>query len=732
MKNMIRKIFLLTTSFIFIFNNFSYANNYDAYKAYLKGLLAQKSGNVDLAKSEYEKVVAYDQDAIAVYKELANIYWQSGNGKKALEVTKKLQELDGDSVKTNMFLGAFYLSANEPLLAKQSWEKVLQLEPDNEMATVYLAAYYYSDNQLKESVDYWNKFLQQQPESAEGYFQLGLVQEKLGMLDEALASYKKVNELKTEAKEAYLARARIYESKKQFSSAIEEYEKYIAVFPDNVSILLYLSKCYFEERRYPKAQETLLKAKKIAPQNITIYYLLGMTYEKQENISKAIESFEYIAKQEPNHSVFARLGYYYALNQDYKNAEKNFLKAIEMEPLNYEYMYLLGLNYIDSKKYDKAKDALNKALAFNPESTKVKFYLAAVYDELKEFPKAEKLLEEILAAEPNNAKALNFLGYNYAQKNIKLEKAQELLLKAVSLYPNEPAYLDSLAWLYYRLGKYNEAEQFMFKAINTQPKLFDKTLYEHLGDISVELNKLPQAWLSYAISCDLGSKDSKKKMGLVEKKCSILKENIDKMFLQRALHNYVRLSCLKTDYKLKISKNNVKLNSLVKTLYAKNYGVDCNFIQSFAIPSFNVLISNGEIKFLPQSTKQMLDDDITDMLDFIKFILSNDFLSFFDTAKMQKKGNKLIYSNDQYRVTIDKKNGTFKEFEKINLIKIKISSYENINKISKIPSVISISSKKIKFDCDVKLNKKYNFTVNDLKSRQLLWEQNETSGTGKN
>ena len=98
----------------------------------------------------------------------------------------------------------------------------------------------------------------------------------------------------------------------------------------------------------------------------------------------------------------------------------------------------------------------------------------------------------------------------------------------------------------------------------------------------------------------------------------------------------------------------------------------------------------------------------------------------------EQKGNKLIYFNDQYRVTIDKKNGTFKEFEKINLIKIKISSYENINKISKIPSAISISSKKIKFDCDVKLNKKYNFTVNDLKSRQLLWEQNEISGTGKN
>lgn len=728
---MIKRILVLALSVIFLFNNISYAN-YDAYKSYLKGVLAQKEGNIEVARSEYEKVISSDNDAVLVYKELINIYWQMGNGKKALELTEKLKEIDGESVKTNMFLGSFYLSANEPVLARESWEKVLQLEPENEMATVYLAAYYYSDNKLKESVDYWNKFLQQQPESAEGYFQLGLVQEKLGMLDEALASYKKVNELKTEAKEAYLARARIYETRKQFVSAIEEYEKYVEVFPDNISILLYLSKCYFEEQKYSKAQSTLLKAKKIAPQNVTVYYLLGMTYEKQENISKAIESFEYIAKHDPNHSVFARLGYYYALNQDYKNAEKNFLKAIELEPLNYEYMYLLGLNYIDAKKYEKAKDMLNKALAFNPESTKVKFYLAAVYDELKEFPKTEKLLEEIIASEPNNAKALNYLGYNYAQKNIELEKSQELLLKAVSIAPNEPAYLDSLAWLYYRMGKYQDAEKYMFMAINTQPKLFDKTLYEHLGDISIELNKLQQAWFCYAISADLGSKDSNKKMKLVEKKCSMLKENLDKVILQRALHNYIRLSFFKTDYKLKINQNNIKLNSLVNVLYAKNYGIDLNFVQSFAIPSFNVLFTKTDIKMLPQTTKQMLDDDMLEMLDFAKFVLSFDFIKFLDTAKLQQKGNTLICFDDNYNVIIDKKSGTFKEIEKKNLAKIKISSHKNVNKLAKIPSAVKLSLQKTKFGCDIQLNKIYKFTNNDLKTRQLFWENNETSGTGKN
>ena len=726
---MIKRIFSTTLSLLLICSTFSYAN-YDKYKYYLKGVLEQKSGNIEAAKSEYEKVISYDNNAVLVYKELANIYWQTGNGKKALELTQKLKELDGDSVKTNMFLGAFYLSANEPILAKESWEKVLELEPNNEMATVYLAAYYYSDNQLKESVDYWKKFLQQQPESAEGYFQLGLVQEKLGMTDEALESYKKVSELKSEAKEAYLATARIYETQKKFDLAVKEYERYVETFPDNPSILLYLGKCYFEGQQYDKAKEILLKAKKIDPKNINIYYLLGMIYERQDNISKAIETFEYIAKQDPNHSVFARLGYYYALNQDYKTAEKNFIKAIELDPLNYEYMYLLGLNYIDSKKYEKAKDALNKSLAFNPESIKVKFYLAAVYDELGEFPKAEKLLEEIIEQEPDNTKALNYLGYNYAQKNTNLDKAQEYLTKAISISPNDPAYLDSLAWLYYRQGKYQDAEQYMFKALSTQPILFDKTLYEHLGDISVDSDKLPQAWLAYAISADIGSKDSKKKMGLVEKKCS--KEKINPMVAQRALHNYKRFFYSKIDYKLKIKKNGITLNSVANVLYEKNYGLDLNFIQSFAIPSFNVLISQNDIKFSPQTTKQMLDEDMIEMLNFIKFILSEDFVKFLNTAQMKQKGNNLIYSDNTYSVIINKKTGMFKEFEKINLVKIKISSYKNINNISKIPASIYINSKKTKFSCDIELNKIYKFTSDDLKTRQLLWKNNETTGTGQN
>ncbi|MGE4384242.1 MAG: tetratricopeptide repeat protein [Endomicrobiaceae bacterium] len=713
--------------FISLSSNICYAN-YDGYRAYLKGLLALKRGNINVATEEYNKVLSFDKNAAAVYKELANIYWQMGNGQKALEMAKALENLDGESVKTNTFLGTFYLSANEMDLARQKWEKILKLDPKNETATVYLAAYYYSDNKLKESADYWNKFLQQQPESSEGYFQLGLVQEKLGMFSEALESYKKVNDLKPEAREAYLARARIYEHKKEYNLAVKEYEKYIAVFPDNISILLYLGKCYFEEKRYDDAENILIKAKKIAPNNITLHYLLGMVYERQADIDRAIDTFEYIVKNEPTSPAFARLGYYYALKQNYKRAEFYINKSIELDPFNAEFYYISGLNYIDMGNYEKAKISLGKSLDYKPDFIDAKFYLAMVNDKLNDFNAAELLLKEILNVQPDNVKVLNYLGYSYAEKNINLDAAEKMLKRVIELSPNDPAFLDSLAWMYYKTSKYQEAEKYIFMAINTEPILLDSTLYEHLGDISIELNKLPQAWLAYAISNDIGSATANKKMKLVEKKIS--QKDINRVTIERALHNFKRIVALKAGYKLKIKTPALTTNSFLSVLYGNKFGLKISFPQKLSIPAFSIFFNNGNVQFTPNAIKDMLQDNVLSMLDFVNFVLSKDFEKMLYSSQVTQKGNILSYSNKNYVIKINKKTGTFEEVNKTGLFRLKISSYKQFNKISKIPSKMTFNSKKDKFVCIIKLTSNSFPVTNDFKTKDS--SKNDNTSSGKN
>jgi len=721
-----KKIISLAIAFVLCFESFSYAN-YNGYKSYIKGLLALKKGKPEVAISEYERTLSYDSDATTVYKDLALVYLQQGDINKALESAKKLQELENDNVKTQMFLGSFYLSINEMLLAKQSWERVLELEPENEMATVYLAAYYYSDNKLKESIDYWTKFLEQQPESAEGYFQLGLTQEKLGMLDEALQSYKKVNEIKSEAQEGYLARARIYENKKEYKLAIQEYKEYAKLFSGNVAILTYLGKCYFEEKKYAEAEEVVLKAKETAPNNVILNYLLGMIYEKQNKIDDAIDVFEYIVKLEPTASNYTRLGYYYALNQDYKSAEKQFDKALEKEPLNSEILYLAGLNYIDSKKYEKAKKVLEESLYLRPDFNEAKFYLALSYDKLKNFNKAEQLLKEIIEVEPDNVKALNYLAYSYTEKTIHLDEAEQMLIKVVKLQPNVPAYLDSLGWLYYKKRNYELAEKYIFAAANAQPKVFDRDIYEHLGDISIELKKLSQSWMSYAVAYDLGSKTAKKKLNLLDKKFAQekdLQQEKCKVVAERAILNFHRIASLKSGYKINIKMKGASVSSYMTVLFARKYGMLFEFPPKLSFQGGSVYV-NDNIEFYPQAMEENIPEDFTSMFDFAKLVLSKDFINLLLSSDMKQKGKEVIYQNNDYIIKIDSDSGMFKEFVQKNSFSLKFNSYKPFNNISKIPSKATFTAEKTGFKCVCDLTKSSNVSLPDL--QKFIRQTNDDS-----
>lgn len=728
-----KKIFSIVIVFLFCFESFSFAS-YEGYKSYLKGLLALKKGKSDVAISEFERTLAYDSNATTVYKDLSLAQMQQGNISAALESAKKLQELEKDNVKTQMFLGSFYLSINELVLAKQSWEKVLELEPDNEMATVYLASYYYSDNKLKESIDYWTKFLEQQPESAEGYFQLGLTQEKLGMLDEALESYKKVNEIKSEAQEGYLARARIYENKKEYNLAIQEYKEYAKLFSGNVAILTYLGKCYYEEKKYAEAEEVVLKAKEVSADNVVLNYLLGMIYEKQGKIDEAIDVFEHIVKLEPLASNYTRLGYYYALKQDYKSAEKKFDKALESEPLNSEILYLAGLNYIDSKKYNKAKEVLEQASYLRPDFLDAKFYLALSCDKLKNFQRTEQILKEIIEIDPNNEKALNYLGYSYTDKIMHLDEAEQMLIKVVELHPNVSAYLDSLGWLYYRKKNYELAEQYIFKAVNTNPKIFDKDVYEHLGDVSIELKKLSQAWLSYAIAYDLGSKTAKKKMNLLDKKFaqekSLQKEKF-KVIAERAILNFHRLASLKAGYKLNIKLNKTNVSSYMTVLFTRKFGLLFEFPPKLSFQGGSVYVKENDIEFNPRAMKENIPDEFFSMFDFAKIVLSKDFINLIFSSKMSQNGKIVIYDNGDYTIKIDSNAGMFKEFIKKESFNLKFNTYKAFNNISKIPLSAVFTANKTNFKCICDLQKTSNISTTDL--QKFSWiNKNDSESSSQN
>ena len=143
------------------------------------------------------------------------------------------------------------------------------------------------------------------------------------------------------------------------------------------------------------------------------------------------------------------------------------------------------------RRFSDAEQELDKAEQLSTKQDDkeyVWFLRGSTFEREKRYAEAEEQFKKVLASDPEHASALNYLGYMLADQNKKLDEALGYIKKAVDLDPANGAYLDSLGWAYFRLGKYELAEENLLKAsqkINTDP-----TVHDHLGDLYQKTGRL--------------------------------------------------------------------------------------------------------------------------------------------------------------------------------------------------------------------------------------------------
>ena len=138
-----------------------------------------------------------------------------------------------------------------------------------------------------------------------------------------------------------------------------------------------------------------------------------------------------------------------------------------------------------------------------PANVEARFRLGSFLERERLYPEAETELREVIRIAPNHAIALNYLGYSLADRGVSLDEALALIRRALALEPWNGAYLDSLGWALYRLGRFAEAREPIERAARDHP--FDPTVLEHLGDVYDKLGEAERARVSWRRALDAGS-----------------------------------------------------------------------------------------------------------------------------------------------------------------------------------------------------------------------------------
>ena len=134
------------------------------------------------------------------------------------------------------------------------------------------------------------------------------------------------------------------------------------------------------------------------------------------------------------------------------------------------------------------------------------------------FTEAE--FKKILQANPEHAGVLNYLGYMFADRGIRLQEAREYIVRALEVDPYNGAYLDSLGWVYFKLNQLDLAETNLKKAAELTD---DPTIYDHLGDLYIELGQYQKARQYYEQAVSLSSDEEHAR---VVEKLAQLKERL--------------------------------------------------------------------------------------------------------------------------------------------------------------------------------------------------------------
>ncbi len=147
--------------------------------------------------------------------------------------------------------------------------------------------------------------------------------------------------------------------------------------------------------------------------------------------------------------------------------------------------------YARLKEYASAVRVARDAVKRFPESPDALFRLGSSLERAGNSAEAERVFSRLLEMRPNDSAAQNYLGYMWADRGENLEKAQVLLEKAVGREPRNGAYLDSLGWVYFRMGRLETAQLNLLEAHRREPD--DPTIEEHLGDLSERQGNVARA-----------------------------------------------------------------------------------------------------------------------------------------------------------------------------------------------------------------------------------------------
>jgi tetratricopeptide (TPR) repeat protein len=419
------------------------------YSRYLK--------KTDQAVDYVNRALALDPTNIDAYQRLYEVHIAAGDEKKARQALERAGKVQSSDPVFWTRLGKLYAAIifkpdvepnhDDIVTVNNIFRKAAENAHDDAAILKEIADHYASSQQIAEAIPLYLRVLELQPEDANareklatGFILTNQSEKAIEMLDEIIREhpekyqpYDLLAQVLDDQARTLQRDNKTAEAKALFTKAAANYEQSLLVNPAHAITYIRLAELLLGPVKDPEhAVKILTEARRRFPETAEMVYYLGIALREAKHTQQAVTTFE-----EALHEAELDSG----------------------EIANARFYFDYGATAEQAGLYDKAADLFKKAIALDP---------------------------------TNSAEACNYLAYMWAEQNTHLDEAVEMIQRALQADPKNGAFLDSLGWVEYRQGKYEQSLSDLLRALQNMPH-DDAVVHEHLGDTYLKLGRTAQA-----------------------------------------------------------------------------------------------------------------------------------------------------------------------------------------------------------------------------------------------
>ncbi len=479
--------------------------------------LAGRRGRVDLAMDGYLKASrSIDDPRLAERAARLAVYAKAWDS--ALEGGLRWAELEPDNVNAHRLLVGVHLKQGDVKSSADTYERILELtdQPFDVGAASVLTSLA-REPRLSLAVRVAEELSGRHPNSAMGHFVVARLAAADGQNKVALKAYDRTLEIKPDMGRANLYRAQLKSNRGNTNEALSDLHRYLKRNPDDVlsqlgmarllvdvgrhaeaeaqantlyqryphrgEVMFEIGLMAIDSKRLETAQTYLSRSVELGHKTSDSQYFIGRVAQTRRDYLAAISAYDQVSEGQYQFDAGLRAAELAA------QAESVEVGLARLSSLNGSFstedaeqrLAMVEANILQKAgREQQALEVLNRALKAQPADVDLRYARGLAAERSGDVLLFESDMRALVELDKTNAHAMNALGYSLAQRGERLDEAKTLIEQAHKLRPNDPAIIDSMGWIYFKLGDLSQSVVYLRRAYAL---LNDAEIAAHLGEV---------------------------------------------------------------------------------------------------------------------------------------------------------------------------------------------------------------------------------------------------------